>query len=103
MAVCLCKAAYLGLDYFNGECYAIPYGGELSFQTDYKGEIKMCKRFSRNPIKDIYAKVVREGDFFLEEVDGVCTNVRFKPLPFFQQSYDRFVCNRCVQRWLDDV
>lgn len=31
MAVCLCKAAYLGLDYFNGECYAIPYGGELNF------------------------------------------------------------------------
>lgn len=56
MAVCLCKAAYLGLDYFNGECYAIPYGGELNFQTDYKGEIKMCKRFSRNPIKDIFAK-----------------------------------------------
>ena len=82
MAVCLCKAAYLGLDYFNGECYAIPYGGELSFQTDYKGEIKMCKRFSRNPIKDIYAKVVREGDFFLEEVDGGVQNVRFKPLPF---------------------
>lgn len=26
MAVCLCKAAYL-LDYFNGECYAIPYEG----------------------------------------------------------------------------
>ncbi|RGH05342.1 hypothetical protein DWW59_08405 [Firmicutes bacterium AF16-15] len=82
MAVCLCKAAYLGLDYFNGECYAIPYAGELSFQTDYKGEIKMCKRFSRNPIKDIYAKVVREGDFFLEEVDGGVQNVRFKPLPF---------------------
>lgn len=25
--VCLAKAAYLGLDFFNGECYAIPYGG----------------------------------------------------------------------------
>lgn len=24
--VCLAKAAYLGLDFFNGECYAIPYG-----------------------------------------------------------------------------
>lgn len=28
--VCLAKAAYLGLDFFNGECYAIPYGGTLS-------------------------------------------------------------------------
>ena len=46
--VCLAKAAYLGLDFFNGECYAIPYGGNLSFQTDYKGEIKLCKRYSKN-------------------------------------------------------
>ena len=82
MAVCLCKAAYLGLDYFNGECYAIPYGGELNFQTDYKGEIKMCKRFSRNPIKDIFAKVVREDDFFTEEVDAGIQNVIYRPQPF---------------------
>ena len=34
--VCLAKAAYLGLDFFNGECYAIPYGGNLSFQTDIR-------------------------------------------------------------------
>lgn len=59
--VCLAKAAYLGLDFFNGECYAIPYGGNLSFQTDYKGEIKLCKRYSKNKIKDIFAKVVREA------------------------------------------
>ena len=45
--VCLAKAAYLGLDFFNGECYAIPYGGNLTFQTDYKGEIKLCKRYSK--------------------------------------------------------
>ena len=82
MAVCLCKAAYLGLDYFNGECYAIPYGGELSFQTDYKGEIKLCKRYSKNEIKDIFAKVVREGDFFEESVDSGVQNVVYKPLPF---------------------
>ena len=48
--VCLAKAAYLGLDFFNGECYAIPYGGNLTFQTDYKGEIKLCKRYSKNKI-----------------------------------------------------
>lgn len=28
--VCLAKAAYLGLDFFNGECYAIPYGGSAA-------------------------------------------------------------------------
>ena len=70
------------LDYFNGECYAIPYGGELNFQTDYKGEIKMCKRFSRNPIKDIFAKVVRQDDFFTEEVDAGVQNVIYRPQPF---------------------
>lgn len=59
----LAKGAYLGLDFFNGECYAIPYSGEVNFQTDYKGEIKLAKTYSRNPIKDIYAKNVRKGDF----------------------------------------
>lgn len=80
--VCLAKAAYLGLDFFNGECYAIPYGGNLSFQTDYKGEIKLCKRYSKNKIKDIFAKVVREGDEFSETIDSGRQNVYFKPIPF---------------------
>ena len=44
----LAKGAYLGLDFFNGECYAIPYSGEVNFQTDYKGEIKLAKTYSRN-------------------------------------------------------
>lgn len=80
--VCLAKAAYLGLDFFNGECYAIPYGGNISFQTDYKGEIKLCKMYSKNKIKDIYAKVVRDGDTFVEEIDGGRQNISFKPIPF---------------------
>lgn len=80
--LCLAKGAYLGLDFFNGECYAIPYGGNMQFQTDYKGEIKLCKRHSKNPVKDIFAKVVREGDFFEEEVDSGVQKVRYKPQPF---------------------
>lgn len=80
--LCLAKGAYLGLDFFNGECYAIPYGGNMQFQTDYKGEIKLCKRHSKNPVKDIFAKVVREGDFFEEEVDSGIQKVRYKPQPF---------------------
>lgn len=80
--VCMAKAAYLGLDFFNGECYAIPYGKTMQFQTDYKGEIKLCKRYSVNEIKDIYAKVVREGDFFQEEIDGGVQNVTFRPVSF---------------------
>lgn len=80
--VCMAKGAYLGLDFFNGECYAIPYGNTMTFQTDYKGEIKLCKKYSRNPIKDIYAKLVREGDYFEESVSGGVQNVVFRPVPF---------------------
>ncbi|MBD5504628.1 MAG: recombinase RecT [Lachnospiraceae bacterium] len=80
--ICLAKGAYLGLDFFNGECYAIPYDGNMQFQTDYKGEIKLCKKYSKNPIKDIFAKVVRDGDFFVEEVESGEQKVHFKPQPF---------------------
>lgn len=76
------KGAFLGLDFFNGECYAIPYGDKLSFQTDYKGEIKLAKKYSVNPIKDIYAKLVREGDFYQFEIVDGKQSVTFKPKPF---------------------
>lgn len=78
----LLKGAFLGLDFFNGECYAIPYGTQCNFQTDYKGEIKLCKRYSKNPIKDIYAKVVREGDYFEEDIVNGRQTVNFKPKSF---------------------
>lgn len=78
----LLKASYLNLDFFNGECYAIAYGNTVQFQTDYKGEIKLCKRYSSNPIKDIYAKVVREGDIFEEVIENGNQSINFKPIPF---------------------
>lgn len=78
----LLKGAFLGLDFFQKECYAIPYGNSLQFQTDYKGETKMAKKYSIRPIKDIYAKVVREGDEFQEEILGVQQVVNFKPISF---------------------
>lgn len=76
------KGAYLGLDFFNGECYAIPYGSVVNFQTDYKGEIKLCKKYSKNPIKDIYAKNVRKGDFFEEKIEDWKQTITFKPVSF---------------------
>ena len=82
IVLCMIKGAYLGLDFLNGECYAIPYKGEMTFQTDYKGEIKVCKRFSDDPIKDIYAKVVREGDVYDEGVEAGVQKLSFKPVPF---------------------
>lgn len=76
------KGAFLGLDFFNRECYAIPYGNQLNFQTDYKGEIKLAKKYSINPIKDIYAKLVREGDEFQEEIKEGRQIINFKPKVF---------------------
>jgi len=58
------KGAFLGLDFFNGECYAIPYGNDLNFQTDWTGERKLALKYSREPIADIYAKTVHENDRF---------------------------------------
>lgn len=78
----LCKAAFLGLDFMNKECYLIPYGNSVQFQTDYKGEKKFVKNYSIRPIKDIYAKVVREGDFFEERILDGQPSVDFKPLAF---------------------
>lgn len=78
----LLKGAFLNLDFFNGECYAIAYGGKVQFQTDYKGEIKVCKRFASNPIKDIYAKLVRQGDEFEEVIENGQQKINFRPIPF---------------------
>ena len=78
----LMKGAYLGLDFFAGECYAINYGGKVQFQTDYKGQIKLCKKYSSNPIKDLYARIVREGDEFEEVIVNGQQSVNFRPKAF---------------------
>lgn len=80
------KGAFLGLDFFNRECYAIPYGNELTFQSDYRGEIKVCKRWSTNPIKDIYAKVVRKNDGFEAYIRNGKQVVNFNPANFSDEE-----------------
>lgn len=78
----LLKGAYLGLDFMNRECYLIPYGNSVQFQTDYKGEVKFTKKYSIRKIMDIYAKVVRQGDEFAEEIRDGKPSIDFKPMPF---------------------
>lgn len=78
----LLKASYLGLDAYQKECYLIPYGNQLQFQIDYRGAKKLAKKYSIRPIKDIEAKIVREGDRFEETVEGGKSSFVFKPLPF---------------------
>lgn len=82
LAKCIMKGAYLGLDFFNKECYVITFGKMPQFMTDYKGEEKLCRKYSINPVKDIYAKLVREGDEFEEGVDHGQQYVNFKAKPF---------------------
>lgn len=78
----LLKGAYLGLDFMNKECYLITYGNSIQFQTDYKGDCKFAKRYAIRPILDIFAKVVREGDFYEECISNNNPVINFKPVPF---------------------
>lgn len=78
----LMRGAYLGLDSLNSEMYLVPYGSQLNFMQSYKGDVKMVKKYSQRPIKDIYAKLVREGDEFSEEIINGNPAVNFRPLPF---------------------
>lgn len=78
----LLKGAYLGLDFLNRECYLIKYANDVQFQTDYKGEVKFTKKYSIRPILDIYAKVVRVGDDFVEEIVDGHPKITFRPQPF---------------------
>lgn len=78
----LLKGAYLGLDFYSKECYLIPYGEQLNYQTDYRGAKKLAKKYSIRPIKDIYAKLVREGDDFEETIINGEQGINFKPKAF---------------------
>ena len=77
----LLKGAYLGLDFFSNEAYLIPYGSDLQFSISYKGMIKLCQRFSVRPIKNIYARIVREGDEFSDGIKDNKPMINFTPKP----------------------
>ena len=78
----LLKGAYLGLDFFNKECYLIPYGQDLQFQIDYKGMQKLVKKYAVRPVDEIYARIVRDGDDFSESIKDNEPVVNFNPKPF---------------------
>lgn len=82
LCVGLMKGAILGTDFLSKECYLIPYGSKLNFQTDYKGEVKIVRRYAKRPVRDIYAEVVREGDKFEKKIVDNETIVNFEQVPF---------------------
>lgn len=76
------RAAYLGCDFLNQEAWLVPYDGHLRFQLGYKGACKFVKKYSIRPLKDIYAKVVRDGDFFEHGVINGEPYITWKPSAF---------------------
>lgn len=76
------RGAFLGLDFMNAEAYLIPYKDTLSFMPSYKGMIKLCNKYATRPISTIYAKVVKEGDEFSEEIVNGQPSITFRPKPF---------------------
>lgn len=82
ISLSLFKGAVLGLDFLAKECHLIVDGAELKFQTDYKGEMKLTKKYSVRPMLDVYAKNVREGDEFREQIIEGHPVINFDPLPF---------------------
>lgn len=77
----LLKGAYLNLDVMSGDYYLIPYSDKLNFQTSYKGQMKLVKRYSSRKISNIFAKVIREGDTFTESIENGVQTFSFKPIP----------------------
>ena len=78
----LLRGAYLGLDFMNGEAYLVPYGATLNFMPSYKGMVKLCTKYATRPINTIYAKVVKEGDEFIEEIVNGQPSITFRPKAF---------------------
>lgn len=75
----LLKASYLGLDFYSRECYLVPYGNKLNYQTSYTGAMKLAKKYSSRPIKEIYAKLIHEGDAFEEVIENGKQSINFRP------------------------
>ena len=67
------------------EAYIIPYGNEAKFQFGYRGIIRLCR--NTGLFKDIYAKVVREGDDFSAEIyrSEQVINYKQSPLPIYEK------------------
>lgn len=78
----LTRGALLGLDFFNREAYLVAYGSQLNYQTSYIGAQKLVKKYSLRPVKNIYAELVREDDFFESGINENKHFITFKPKPF---------------------
>lgn len=78
----LLRGAYLGVDALNSEFHLVPYGDKLQFLLDYRGAVKLMKKYSIKPIDDIFADVVRAGDDYERWSENGNQYYKFKPIPF---------------------
>lgn len=78
----LMRAAYQDLDAMNQEVYLIPYSSTLQFMPSFKGMAKMVRKYSTRKVRDIYSKVVREGDVFEESIVNGQPTINFTAKPF---------------------
>lgn len=58
------QGAILGLDAMNKEFYLVPYGSDLQFMQGYVGRRKLVMKYSVEPVENIFAEVIRQGDTF---------------------------------------
>lgn len=58
------QGAILGLDAMNKEFYLVPYGSDLQFMQGYIGRRKLVMKYSVEPVENIFAEVIRQGDTF---------------------------------------
>lgn len=73
----------LGLDMLNKECYIIPFKGDLTILKDYKGEVKLARKYSVDPIREIFSRVVYEADSY-----------KFNEYGHFIHEFDPFSTSR---------
>lgn len=86
----------LGLDMLNRECYIVPFIKnrgradqqiELTILKDYRGEIKLARKYSVDPIREIFARVVYENDEY-----------HFNELGHFVHTFDPFDVDRGAKK-----
>lgn len=70
----------------EGDAYIIPYGGQVQFQTGYKGLVKLARRSGE--IKTISAELVFKGDDFDVELG---TERRITHRPSFELDRTNYV------------
>jgi len=71
----------------NKECYIIPFKGDLTILKDYKGEVKLARKYSVDPIREIFSRVVYETDQY-----------RFNEYGHFIHEFDPFSTTRGAKK-----